>query len=87
MYDSVFALEKLRLASFAELAGYDLAAAFVEEFNSPNAAFGRLLEAVMRDKVEYVIIPSMLHFMVLGSPNSIKDSFEAATRAQVIAAV
>jgi hypothetical protein len=87
MYESVFALEKLRIASFANLAGYDLAAVFVEESNGSPVAFGRLLEAVIRDRVEYVILPSMLHFMTLGTPNSIKRNFEAATGAQVITAV
>ena len=87
MYESVFALEKMRLESFAESAGYNLAAVFVEEIDTPLAAFGRLLEAVIQDQVEYVVIPSMLHFMTLGSPNNIKEYFEAATGARVITAV
>lgn len=87
MHEPVFALEKMRLESFTKLAGYDLAAVFVEEIDSPLVAFGRLLQAVIQDQVEYVVIPSMLHFMTLGSPNNIKGYFEAATGARVITAV
>jgi hypothetical protein len=86
MYQPVFALAKLHLESFAKVTGYDLAAVFVEEINSPNAAFGQLLNAVIQDEVEYVILPSMLHFMTIGSPNNTRKYFEAATGARVITA-
>lgn len=84
MCESVLALERLRLESFAKSAGYDLAAVFVEDSGPSPVTFGRLMQAVIQDEVEYVILPSMLHFMVLGSPNNIKGYFEAATGARVM---
>jgi hypothetical protein len=75
---------KERLANFATGSDLDLAAVFVEEDARRPAAFGRLLDAVIRDEVGVVLLPSMLHLMVLGSPGHIKDYFEAATGARVI---
>jgi hypothetical protein len=75
---------KERLTQFAMTSDLELAAIFVEEDTRSPAAFGRLLDAVMRDQVEMVLLPSMLHFAVLASSNHIKDYFEAATGARVV---
>ena len=75
---------KERLVRFAAESELELAATFVEEHPRRPATFDRLLQAVMRDKVEVVLVPSILHLMALGAPRHIKDYFEAATGAQVI---
>lgn len=51
MHESMFAITKLHLESFAKLAGYELAEVFVEQIGSPAEAFGRLLDAVTRDEL------------------------------------
>ncbi|WP_410790551.1 hypothetical protein [Kribbella sp. C-35] len=75
---------KERLARFATSSDLELAAVFVGQDTRSTAGFGRLLEAVIRDQVKVVLVPSVLHLMVLGSPRRIKEYFEAATEAQVI---
>ncbi|MGW5188952.1 hypothetical protein ACWEOO_06840 [Kribbella sp. NPDC004138] len=72
------------LTAYAASAGLELAAIFVEEDWLCLSAFERLLQATIRDKVEIILLPSMLHFSVLGSPRSIKPSFEAVTGARVV---
>lgn len=76
---------KERLAQFAASSNVELAAVFVGQDIRSSAAFGRLFEAVVRDQVRVVLVPSTLHLMVLGSPRHIKEYFEAATGAKVIA--
>ena len=76
---------KERLARLAASSNLELAAVFVGEDIRSSAAFGRLFEAVVRDHVRVVLVPSALHLMVLGSPRRIKEYFEAATGASVIA--
>lgn len=73
-----------RLTTYAAEAGLELAATFIEEDWHGLAAFERLFQATIRDQVEVILLPSMLHFMVLGSPRSIRSSFEAVTGARVI---
>ncbi|MET9317237.1 hypothetical protein ABZX12_35925 [Kribbella sp. NPDC003505] len=73
-----------RLATYAADAGLELAAVFIEEDWLCLSAFERLFHATIRDKVEVILLPSLLHFTVLGSPRSIKSSFEAVTGARVI---
>jgi hypothetical protein len=72
------------LTTYAADAGLELAAVFIEEDWLCLSAFERLFQATIRDKVEVILLPSMLHFTVLGSPRSIKSSFEAVTGARVI---
>ena len=60
MFDSEVNRTKERLAYFADTAGYELAATFIEEIDTWPAAFERLLHAVIRDKVETVILPQPL---------------------------
>lgn len=75
---------KERLARFAAKSNLELAAVFVVQDTRSTAAFGRLFEAVLRDEVKVVLVPSVLHLMVLGSPTRIRKYFEAATEARVI---
>ncbi|WP_134001610.1 hypothetical protein [Kribbella sp. VKM Ac-2566] len=75
---------KERLARFAASSNLELAAVFIGRDTRSTAGFGRLFEAVIRDEVKVVLVPSVLHLMVLGSPRRIKEYFEAATDARVI---
>lgn len=76
---------KERLSAFAKTSGLELAATFVEEDpRRPLLAFERLFQAVMRDHVPVVILPSLLHLMALGSPKHIREYFESTTEAQVV---
>jgi hypothetical protein len=73
------------LTAFANASGFELAAVFVEEDpRRPLQAFERFFHAVMRDRVKVVLLPSLLHLMVLGSPGRIQKYFEAVTEARVI---
>jgi hypothetical protein len=87
MFDSEVSRTTERLTYFANESGFELAAVFVEEVETWPAAFERLVQAVIQDKVEVVLLPSMLHFAVLGVPKNIKGHFEAATGARVITAL
>lgn len=73
-----------QLATYAAHAGLELAAVFVEEDWQCLSAFERLFQAAIRDQVEVILLPSMLHLTVLGSPRSIKPSFEAVTGARIV---
>jgi hypothetical protein len=76
---------KERLSAFATASGFELAGTFVEEDPRRSLlAFERFFQAVMRDQVRVVLLPSLLHLMVLGSPGRIQEYFEAATKARVI---
>lgn len=73
-----------RLTTYAADVGLELAATFIEEHWLRLSAFERLFEATIRDQVDVVLLPSMLHFTVLGSPRRIKPYFEAVTGARIV---
>ncbi|TDW21619.1 hypothetical protein [Kribbella kalugense] len=75
---------KERLNAFAAASGLELAATFVEDDARRPLAFERFFRAVVRDQVEVVLLPSLLHVMVLGSPGRIREYFEAATEARIV---
>jgi hypothetical protein len=77
---------KERLEYFARVEGYVLGTVYVEDVETSPAAFQTLVEAVHRYKATAVVLPSMLHFAVLGAPASIKGHFEHLTGAQVMVA-
>ncbi len=85
-FDSEVARIKEQLSSFARESELELAAVFVEEVHTAAVSFEQLVQAVIQDKGEVVLVPSLHHLVVLGSPNHIKDYFESATGAQVIVA-
>jgi hypothetical protein len=84
MFESEVSSTRERLTYFAAASELDLAKIYIEEIATCPAAFERLVVDVIRDKVDVVILPSMLHFAVLGAPLRIKEYFEAATGAQVL---
>jgi hypothetical protein len=77
---------KERLAHFAALEGFAIGTVYVEEAETSPAAFEALIEAVNRYDVTAVVLPSMLHFAVLGAPATIKNHFEHLTGARVMVA-
>lgn len=76
-----------RLAYFAETAGYRLGEIFIEEVQTWPSAFEALIEAARIEKPSAVILPSLLHFAVLGSPATIKGHFEHLTGAKVVTSI
>jgi hypothetical protein len=76
---------KERLAYFAPIAGLHLERVYVEELETWPTAFEALVEAAVSDELTAVLLPSMLHFAVLGPPASIKQYFEHLTHTRVLA--
>jgi hypothetical protein len=74
-----------RLAYFARVEGFQLDKVYVEEVETWPAAFEALVEAAVSDELSAVLLPSMLHFAVLGPPANIKQHFEHLTRTRVLA--
>ncbi|WP_132157622.1 hypothetical protein [Kribbella antiqua] len=77
---------KERLAYFARIKSLRLDEVFVEDVETWPAAFEALVEAALSDQLSVVLVPSMLHFAVLGPPSNIKQHFEYITRTHVLAA-
>lgn len=77
---------KERLAHFAQVEGFSLSTVYVEQLETTPAAFEALVEAANRYEITAVVLPSMLHFAVLGAPASIKRHFEQFTGARVLVA-
>jgi hypothetical protein len=75
---------KERLIYFAQVAGFQLDTVYVEDVETWPAAFEALVEAATSDELSAVLLPSMLHFAVLGPPANIKKHFEHITRTRVL---
>ncbi|WP_329481528.1 hypothetical protein OG558_03415 [Kribbella sp. NBC_01510] len=75
---------KQELAMFARAEGFTMGVIFVEHAGTWPAAFEALIEAVNRQKVTAVALPSLFHFAAFGVPTDIRDSFERATGARVL---
>jgi hypothetical protein len=77
---------KERLAYYATAEGFTMGTVFVEQRESTPAAFEALVQAIGHHQATAVVLPSMLHFAVLGAPLAVKLTFERATGAQVFVA-
>lgn len=75
---------KQELAMFAWAEGFSMGVIFVEHAGIWPAAFEALIEAVNRQRVTAVALPSLFHFATFGVPTDIRDSFERATGARVL---
>lgn len=73
-----------QMADFAQAEGFAMGHTYVEKPDSWPAAFEALIESVNRYEVTAVVLPSLLHFVMRGSPLHIKDAFERATDARVL---
>ena len=69
---------------FARAEGFTMGVIFVEHPGTWPTAFEALIEAVNRQKVTAVALPSLFHFAAFGVPTDIRDSFERATGARVL---
>lgn len=86
MTDTEVMYAKERLAYFAELEGLELGTVYVEEIESWPRAFEALVHAAVKESVTAVVVPSMLHFAVIGPATTVKDHFEYTTRTRVLSA-
>jgi len=86
MTDRELADLKVRLARFARREGYALGTVFVERNDRAPAAFQALMAAVQQQDVTAVVVPTMHHFSVLGSPACMKQRLEHCTGARVLIA-
>ncbi|NEA32017.1 hypothetical protein [Streptomyces sp. SID13031] len=77
---------KARLVDYAFAEGFTMGTVFIEQRESTPAAFEALVQAISQDQASAVVLPSMLHFAVLGAPLAVKLTFERATGAQVFVA-
>ena len=73
-----------QMARFAQTGGYSMGSTYVEKPGTWPAAFEALVGSVNRYELTAVVLPSILHFAVLGSPLNIKETFERATGARVL---
>ncbi|WP_232828080.1 hypothetical protein [Kribbella monticola] len=73
-----------QMTKFAQKEGFSMGFTYVEKPGTQPAAFEALFESVKRYEVTAVVLPSLLHFAVLGASHDIRDSFERATGARVL---
>lgn len=73
-----------QMALFAQEEGFSMGFTYVEKPGTWPAAFEALTESVNRHEVTAVVLPSLLHFAVLGASHDIKNMFERATGARVL---
>jgi hypothetical protein len=73
-----------QMADFAQVEGFVMGHVYVEKPESWPAAFEVLIESVNRYEVTAVVLPSLLHFAMRGSPISIKANFERTTGARAL---
>ena len=73
-----------QMAMFAKAEGFSMGFTYIEKPGTWPAAFEAMIESVNRDEVTAVVLPSLLHFAVLGAPLNITDMFERATGARVL---
>jgi hypothetical protein len=73
-----------QMSLFAYTEGFSMGFTYVEESGTQLSAFEALVESVVRHQITAVVLPSILHFAVLGLPHDIKDMFERATGARVL---
>lgn len=77
---------KRRLAEFAFDEGFTMGETYVEQLGRWPAAFAALMDAASRDEVAAVVLPSLLHFAVLGVRGDTRRLFEQTTGARVLVA-
>lgn len=78
---------KERLCYFAKVQRLRLGTIYVEEIETWLAAFEALIADATKKTISGVLMPSMLHFAVLGAPRTVRQHFEDATQTRVIVAM
>ncbi len=77
---------KERLAAFAQAEGFALGTVFTEHAHTAPAGFHALIEAVKRYEARAIVVPSLRHLAVLGSPPTLERYVERCTGARVLVA-
>jgi hypothetical protein len=72
------------MAVFARDENFSMGFVFVDEPAIWPAVFEVLTDAAGRRNATAVVLPSLLHFAVLGAGNDIRGTFERATGARVL---
>lgn len=72
-----------RMSSFATAEGFAMGSTYVEKPGTWPAAFEALVESVNRYDVTAVVLPSLLHFVVLGGVD-MRERFGRITGARVL---
>jgi hypothetical protein len=67
---------KDQLVTFAQAEGFTLGKVYTEHAHTFPAAFEALVQAVRRDEVRAVVVPSLQHLGVLGAPQKVKEGVE-----------
>lgn len=75
---------KERIADCAAQSEYQLRQVYVEQANSVPTAFRELIEAIARESVAAVVVPSALHLVALGIPAAIAHHLERITGARLL---
>jgi len=73
-----------QMAKFAQKEGFSMGFTYVARPGTRPVAFEALFESVKRYEATAVVLPSLLHFAVLGASCDVRDSFEQATGARVL---
>ena len=74
------------LTAFAQAEGFALGTVFTEHAHTAPAGFHALIEAVKRYEARAVVVPSLRHLAVLGSPPTLERYVERCTGARVLVA-
>lgn len=77
---------KDQLLAFAVAEGFTLGNVFMEQIHTAPDAFRALIDCVLHDGPEAVVVPSLQHLGVLGSPLQVKEDVERGTGVRVLVA-
>ena len=77
---------KERFGYFAHVEGYTLGTVFTEQAHTAPAGFDALIEAIKYFDARAVVVPSLQHLAVLGTPPALKDYLQRITGVQVLEA-
>jgi hypothetical protein len=73
-----------RMSLFADIEGFSMGFIFIDQPSIRPTIFESLTEEIRRHGITAVVLPSLLHFAVLGATHDIKGAFERATGARVL---
>ncbi len=77
---------KERLHYFAQCEGYSLGTVFVEQDHTVPAGFEALIAAVKHYDARAVVVPSLQHLAVLGTPPALRAYVQSVTGVPVLVA-
>ncbi len=86
MTETELADTKERLHYFAHVEGFTLGTVFVEQAHTVPAGFEALIAAVKHYEARAVVVPSLQHLAVLGTPPALRDYVQSVTGVPVLVA-